>query len=147
MEDKLFLDTNIVLRAFNKADALYPLASKSLTEWVQSGIELWVSRQVLREYLFVVTRPQVFLEKPKTPAEAVYDIQQMQTLFLVADETAQVTEKLLELVVQQPTGGRQIFDANIVATMLHYQIPKLVTLNVSDFLRFQNVITIETLAD
>ena len=38
--------------------------------------------------------------------------------------------------------GRQIHDANIVATMREYGIPNLLTDNTSDFTRFGHLITV-----
>lgn len=40
-------------------------------------------------------------------------------------------------------GGKQVHDANIVATMLAYDIPCLLTHNTRDFERFGEVIRIE----
>ena len=40
-------------------------------------------------------------------------------------------------------GGKQIHDANIVATMLRYGVLALLTCNPEDFLRFKTLITIE----
>lgn len=42
-------------------------------------------------------------------------------------------------------GGKQVHDANIVATMQIYKIPTLFTLNDVDFNRFQSLIMIMTL--
>ncbi len=62
--------------------------------------------------------------------------------FHVADERAQVTDTLLMLLNQVPMGGRQVHDANIVATMLVYGIPQLLTKNTDDFTRFSSFIRI-----
>ncbi|MEH2170887.1 MAG: hypothetical protein V7K41_30400 [Nostoc sp.] len=40
------------------------------------------------------------------------------------------------------SGGKQVHDANIVATMLVYGIPQLLTHNTSDFARFSGLITV-----
>jgi hypothetical protein len=53
-----------------------------------------------------------------------------------------VTERLLELMQQFPTGGKQVHDANIVETMLTYNIPALLTHNTGDFVRFSSLITV-----
>jgi len=39
-------------------------------------------------------------------------------------------------------GGKQVHDANIVATMLVYGIPQLLTHNPSDFARFSGLISV-----
>ncbi len=63
--------------------------------------------------------------------------------FQVADDTANVTEELTKLMNDFKIGGKQVHDSNIVATMRAYDIPCLLTHNVKDFKRFENVIEIE----
>ena len=96
---------------------------------------------MLREYLVTMTRPQAFLNLPRETvlAQATQFIQR----FEVADDTAAVTIQLIRLMGDFQTGGKQIHDANIVATMLAYDIPCLLTHNVKDFKRFGEVIRIE----
>ena len=48
-----------------------------------------------------------------------------------------VTDNLLALCREVSVGGRQIHDANIVATMLAHGERRLLTFNVSDFRRFE----------
>ena len=57
-------------------------------------------------------------------------------------ETAAVTARLLQLIKEYPTGGKQIHDANIVATMLVNGIDTLLTQNIDDMKRFENEITL-----
>ena len=66
----------------------------------------------------------------------------MQQVFQIADETDITTRELLKLIQSYPIGGKQIHDANIVATMLAYDIDTLMTLNTSDFKRFSDQITL-----
>ena len=56
-----------------------------------------------------------------------------------------VTQILCELLAEIPTGGKQVHDANIVATMMAYGIPALLTHNAKDFARFHRHIHIEDL--
>ena len=44
-------------------------------------------------------------------------------------------------------GGKQVHDANIVATMLVHDVPLLLTNNVSDFKRFADSVTVLPLED
>ena len=62
--------------------------------------------------------------------------------FHVAEESVHVTERLLALMEQFSTGGKQIHDANIVATMQVYDIERLLTHNMRDFDRFSSLITL-----
>ena len=95
-----------------------------------------ISRQVIREYLAVVTRPQNW-SAPLTPDEALYDVNQMLNTYEVLEDGPTVTERLLELLEEIPAGGRQIHDANIVATMLAHGERRLLTFNTADFLRYR----------
>ncbi len=69
-----------------------------------------------------------------------------QSLFRIAEDGPAVTENLLELVQRFPVAGKQIHDANIVATALAYGIPCILTNNKADFDRFSSLIEIVPLA-
>jgi predicted nucleic acid-binding protein len=60
----------------------------------------------------------------------------------MADNLSAVTNHLLELVEHFNVKGKQIHDANIVATMLAYGIKRLLTFNTADFERYRSVIEI-----
>jgi predicted nucleic acid-binding protein len=55
------------------------------------------------------------------------------------EETRQVTETLLALVRAGQGAGKQVHDANIVATMLGHNVHKLVTDNVGHFQMFADI--------
>ncbi len=88
-----------------------------------------------------LTRPQVFENLPRTTV--LEQVDQFVERFQVADDTAAVSEQLVKLMSDFKIGGKQVHDANIVATMLAYDIPCLLTHNVKDFQRFGEVIRIE----
>ncbi len=136
-----FVDTNVLVFAASSGAPLHRCASEELGKRVESGQELWVSRQVLREYLAALSRPQTF-SKPRPARELVSDIRYFLGHFHLAEEGSAVTEKLLELIEKVDIGGKQIHDANIVATMLANGIPALLTHNVGDFVRFSDVIQV-----
>jgi predicted nucleic acid-binding protein len=60
----------------------------------------------------------------------------------VAEDNPRITEQLLTLMQQIPLGGKQVHDANIVATMLVHNIPALLTHNTDDFARFAGYVTV-----
>jgi predicted nucleic acid-binding protein len=143
MAAKAFLDTNIVLRLVNgglpESSAIEQLVQQIRDE----NYELWISRQVIREYLVQVTRPG-FLAIPLSIEQVNAHTRTLRSLFKVADETDAVTDKLLELLNEFPSGGKQIHDVNIVATMLVHDIDTLLTLNVEDMKRFATQIKIRS---
>ena len=139
--DRVFLDTNILVYA-NIAEApFHHAALKAVETHEQTGASLWVSRQVLREYLAVLTRPKTFI-KPISADMLSIQVRSFADRFHVAEDNVHVTERLLALMEQFSVGGKQIHDANIVATMQVYAVKQLFTHNVRDFDRFSSLITI-----
>jgi len=133
--DPTFVDTNILVYANVPAAPEHPTARERLRELDAAGVDLWISRQVLREYLARLTRPQTFTN-PLSPTEATVDIRRFEAQFEIAEDGPAVTIHLLDLLNAVPIGGKQIHDANIVATMLAHGLKRLLTHNVSDFRRF-----------
>lgn len=148
MDDKppVFLDTNIILR-WNIAEApQHASVREAVTLLISAGHPLWVSLQVMREFAAVMTRPQTF-GSPLPESAVAERIRALVARLNVAEETFAVHRELLGFMESYPMGGKQIHDANIVATMLAFGIPILLTLNLSDFARFSNRITLVSLED
>ncbi len=92
---------------------------------------------MIREYLAVVTRPQTW-PVAITREDALDDVSRLIGSFEILEDGPVVTESLVGLCREIPAGGRQIHDANIVATMLAHGERRLLTFNVSDFRRYGN---------
>jgi predicted nucleic acid-binding protein len=143
--DRILVDTNVLVYASLRTSPWHPNAIQALHSQLQAGAELWVSRQILREYLAVLTRPgATTLASPANTGAA--DVTAFERMFHVADDTSEVTGKLLALVQSVPMGGKQIHDANLVATMQAFGIPRLLTHNVADFTRFGSLIAVVGIA-
>lgn len=139
--DRVFLDTNVLIYASIPAAPAHGHAAAVLHQLRTVGCELWISRQVLREYLSAVTRPQSY--GPPTPMpKALANVRTIINSLLTAEDGPGVTTHLFNLLAQVPVGGKQIHDANIVATILAHGIPNLLTDNVADFTRFSRFITV-----
>jgi predicted nucleic acid-binding protein len=143
---KAIVDTNILLRATIPAFPQHEQARRLVEAQIEAGVELWISRQIIREYISQVTRPQSFMN-PMRVEQVEAQVQTMRSLFKIADETEAVTTQLLALLRKFPTGGKQIHDANIVATMLAYGIDTLLTLNIADLKRFEPTIKLIALEE
>lgn len=135
--DKAFVDTNILLRATVVNIPLHQECETLIKKMWSENIDLWISRQVIREYLVQVTHPHT-LAVPLSIDQVMQQISIIQTLFHVADDIYQTTSQLIFLLQNYSIRGKQIHDANIVATMLTYGIDTLLTLNIEDFKRFQD---------
>jgi len=115
-----------------------------LGELERDGAVFWASRQVLREFLASTTRPGAVIP-PLTPDALSRAVRQFEAEFEIAGEDASVTAILLDLLNSQTIRGKQIHDANIVATMRRYGIPSLLTHNTADFIRYVPAINVLSL--
>jgi predicted nucleic acid-binding protein len=139
--DPVFIDTNVLVFARFATTPLHRAAVAKLDDLSKAGSRLWLSRQILREYMVAVTRPQTFFAPLPLPLVHV-DITRFEAGLSVFDDNAAVTAGLLDLLSQIPCGGKQIHDANVVATMLVAGIPNLLTDNIADFKRFSHLIKV-----
>jgi predicted nucleic acid-binding protein len=142
--DWIFVDTNVLVAANVATHPRHAVALQRLKDLSAGGAHFWISRQVLREYLATLTRPQTFA-LPQPVNVLLAQVAYFQSKMQVADETASVTANLLALLQSVPLGGKQVHDANVVATMQTFGIPRLLTDNSSDFNRFVSLIAILTL--
>ena len=142
--EPLFIDTNILIYANVATAPLHEQALAAIKAAHQAGQPLWISRQVLREFIATRTRPQTFAQ-PSEPAVVIERVRYLEDRFQVADDTTTVTAQLVKVMETFPVGGKQIHDANIVATMQAYGIPALLTHNTKDFERFGEIIRIKAI--
>ena len=131
----MFVDTNVLVN-WRIVEAPDHNIAKAVVDRACEGPEpVRISRQILREYLAVVTRPQTW-RNAITYKEALDDIARFTSTFEILEDGPLVTETLIALCREVPAGGRQIHDANIVATMLAHGERRLLTFNTSDFRRY-----------
>jgi len=140
-DNSLFIDTNILVYANVIETPFHEQALAAINTAHEAGRTIWISRQVIREYLAALTRPQVFENLHR--ATVLEQVDQFIERFQVADDAAIVTEQLVKLMSDFKIGGKRVHDANIVASMRAYDIPCLLTHNIKDFKRFGEVIRIE----
>ena len=137
----VFVDTNVLLYASRPKSSEYARSQAALSRMRQDGAPLWLSRQVFREYLAVATRPQISGPALSMTA-AITDVHGLHAAFNVAEDGPDVFNRLLRLLAAHPGGGKQVHDANLVATMLEYRITRLLTCNAADFRRFGSLIEV-----
>ena len=140
----MFIDTNVLVQARVLEAPDHYLARARLEMALQAAEPLRISRQVVREYLAVVTRPQMW-RVAITREEALDDVDKLINNFEVFEDGPAVTELLVALCRDVAVGGKQIHDANIVATMLAHGERRLLTFNTADFRRYRDRIELADL--
>jgi predicted nucleic acid-binding protein len=147
MDDRaVFVDTNVLLSASDPQRALHQVALEILNDWPNQGQALVTSAQVLREYLVVATRPVEVNGLDLSVDDALANIAAFRSRMRFLEETEQVWERLRGLVSSYRCLGKQIHDANLVATSLSAGVTRLVTANPGDFSRFSPEMEIITLS-
>jgi len=132
----VFIDTNVLIYATRPSSSFHEWAKSALAAAAASEPRMALSRQVLREYLAVATRPGGQSEA-LSMADALADVARFSSSFDVLEDGPEVAARLVELCRTVRLAGRQVHDANIVATMLVYGENRLLTMNRSDFRRFE----------
>ena len=131
----MFLDTNVLVRARFEAAPGHGFARRWMRQVGASGEALRISRQVMREYLATVTRPQPW-SPPVAMDAALGHVASLEAHFEILEDGPGVAEILTRLCREVPVAGKQVHDANIVATMLAHGERRLLTFNESDFRRY-----------
>ena len=135
-----FIDTNVLVYATAEGAPFQTKARAALVGLPPDG-KLTISRQVLRECLAVMTRPQNW-GKPLRLTEAMTDAITFAQRFDVLEDGPAVWHQFAELSRHYSFAGRQVHDANIVATMLAHAEHRLLTFNTADFQRFGALIEV-----
>ena len=135
MARPVFIDINVFLNARILEAPHHDSARASLERALRGPEPIRISRQVIREYLAVITRPQAW-PAPISRADVLSDVNRLASSFEVLEDGPRVTGMLMALCREVPVGGKQVHDANIVATMLAHGERRLLTFNVVDFRRY-----------
>ena len=100
-----------------------------------------VTRQILREFLSAITRPQPWA-RAATLAEATRVVDGFIQRFAILEDGPSVWDELMTLTRGFSFGGKQVHDANVVATMLAHGETRPLTFNDADFRRFGALIEV-----
>jgi predicted nucleic acid-binding protein len=145
--DRLLLDTNVLLAATDEARGDHEHALASLNVWPASGVALYTSGQILREYLAVATRPVSSNGLGMAGSAALSNVRALRERLHLLDEDARVADRLLAVLDEVDCTGKQVHDANVVATMLVHGIDTIATSNTEDFARFRGHVRVVGIGD
>jgi predicted nucleic acid-binding protein len=138
---RVMVDTNILIYANSANVQFNKEARKTLLKLLQNNYVLCISRQIIREFLVYATRYN--FENEKVDSKIIINrIFENLEQYHIVNENDKVTYNLKHLIDDYNLSGKKIHDANIVATMQAYNITKLLTHNIKDFERFNNIIEI-----
>lgn len=134
------VDTNVLVHSSVVTSPEHARARAALARLSAQG-PVAISRQILREFLSATTRPQPWAHAA-TLAEATYNTDGFLRRFALIEDGQAVWDELMRLTRGFAFGGKQVHDANIVATMLAHGETRLLTFNGADFRRFGSLIEV-----
>jgi len=134
------VDTNVLVQSSVTTAPDHARARAAIARLRAQG-PVAVTRQILREFLSATTRPQPWA-KAATLAEATRNTDGFLRRFTVLEDGQAVWDELMGLTRSFSFGGKQVHDANIVATMLAHGETRLLTFNAADFRRFVPLIEV-----
>jgi len=135
-----------MLEATTPARPHHAVALELLDRWPTRGVPLYLSGQIIREYLVVATRPASVNGLGLSLEQVVDNVTRLRNRIGLLDEKRAVADRLQSLLSRTPVTGIPVHDANVVATMLVHGVPTLLTANVQHFERFRGHIELLELA-
>jgi predicted nucleic acid-binding protein len=140
--DPVFVDTNVLVAATVESHPSHATAVALLARLVADQAPLAISTQICREFLVVLTRQPVE-GRTFSMDEALAALARWRSSCAVLGDDPGVLVELLDLVRRHGVKGKQVHDANVVATMRANGIGRLATFNVVDFERYEDEIRVE----
>jgi len=140
---QILLDTNILVRSFNKASREHGETVRAVAELRRMGHTPVIVPQCLYEYWVVATRPIEQNGYGLTTYEADKRVEQLQPpLFqLLLDERA-ILPRWRDLVTRYEAKGKSAHDTRIVAAMVRHGLTHLLSWNSRHFARYTEVVSV-----
>lgn len=132
------IDTNVLVRLANMADASHAVAARSVLELHRRGEVLHLTSQVLIEFRNVATRPNVVNGLGLSTVDAEAQASGFEAAFPLLAETPDIYTAWKALVEALGVVGKQVHDARLVAVCHAHGVTHLLTFNAGHFARMAN---------
>lgn len=134
----VLLDTNILLRLIQPRHPHSQIAARALRKLRGYNLPLHITQQNIVEFWAVTTRPVLANGLGLTVDQVIAEGDAMKKLFQLLPELPLqiVWEKL---VADHRVTGKNAHDARLVAAMTVHRIDSLLTFNVQDFSRYNEI--------
>ena len=136
------VDTNILARSVQENHPMHASAKQSVKALLDRGDEVCVLSQNLYELWVTATRPLEQNGLGLSAPQAQMHLTEFETTLVPVLDVPTVYAEWKRLVGQRTVIGKNAHDARIVAAMVVHGISHLLTFNVRDFKRFQDIITV-----
>jgi predicted nucleic acid-binding protein len=132
------IDTSLLARLANSADAQHNIAVRAVIELHRSGELLHVTPQVLIEFRGVATRPTTINGLGMSIADATTLAAGFEAAFPPLPDTPDIYPAWKALVENLGIIGKQVHDARLVAICHAHSVTHFLTFNASHFARMSS---------
>lgn len=133
------VDTNVLLRSAQPDHVMYGDAVGATDTLLGRGERLYVVPQNLIEFWNVCTRPLDRNGLGRTLTEAEAELTRLKSLFPLLLDVPAIYPEWERLVTTYLVKGVQVHDAKLVAAMRIHGLTHILTFNVADFTRYQEI--------
>jgi predicted nucleic acid-binding protein len=138
------LDTNVLVYAADKNSPFFESSRKLIESGFAGKIDLCISPQTISEFFAVITDSKR-VDNPRTQEEALTEIKK----YLQSKRIRKIypgpetSNTMVDLLERYPVKKQEIFDLQLVATMLSNRVKRIFTFNREDFLKFADIEVME----
>ncbi len=129
------VDTSVLARLANTADAFYAVAARAVLELHRRGEVLHVTPQNLIEFRNAATRPVALNGLGLAPQDVEAKAAGFEAVFPLLPDTPDIFPAWKNLVGALAVVGKQVHDARLVAVCHVHDVTHLLTFNASHFAR------------
>lgn len=140
------IDTNILVRSQQINHGEHASVANALAQLPANGYAIHVVPQVLYEFWVVATRPIANRGLGLSVDETALVVTDTLSTFVLKDDAADVFQQWRELVVHHRVSGKPAHDARLVAAMRVHGLTHLLTFNVADFARYNDITVVSPAA-
>lgn len=134
------VDANVLVYAINENADHHKAALKFVESGLNGKISMCFTPQVFSEFFATVTNPKriaAVLSHENALSEIEnYFLKGESDIVFVHKGTL---DKMIELLKKYPVNAQDIFDLQLVATMLSNNVPRIYTYNEKDFLKYSEI--------
>ena len=142
----VLLDTNIFLRLANVADDQHAVTRAAVQSLAAAGNQLCYVPQCAYEYFAVATRPLDANGLGYEPYAVAAEISAWRERFESLPDDDSLYSVWLMLLGRFPVRGKKSHDARLAAAMIRHDVPRILTFNVKDFRRYDDLAVLDPAA-
>ena len=137
--DACLVDTNVLLRIPKLSDPNHLAVDNAIAKLATQGTTLYFTHQNIAELWNTMTRPLSRNGFGLTVQDADREVALIESGMELLPDSAEVYREWRRIVVRYGVSGVQVHDARLAAAMYTHGISHILTLNESDFSRFERL--------